>query len=100
MASVPSESTAFTSLRTSAPPSEMECVEKLALRPKLAVESGHVEGVARSSLLNLVMVHHRAFAGHDLGYGVGEVAARSRVSLDDGALRVGAHQDQVRGWQP
>ena len=40
------------------------------------------------------MIDHRAFAGHDFGDGVGEVPAGARVSLDDGALRVGADQDE------
>ena len=75
MASVPSESTALTSLRTSAPPSEIECDEKFALRPRCGLHGGDVEGLGRF-LLHLVVIDDRAIAGHDFGDGVGEVASR------------------------
>ncbi len=75
MASVPSESTALASLRTSAPPSEMECEEKLALRPSVACMRGDVEGFERF-LLDLVMIDHGAIARDDFGDSVGEVFTR------------------------
>ena len=87
MASEPSESVALASLRTSAPPSEMECDEKLALRPSVRLQGGDVER-AGAFLLDLVVIDHGAVAGHDFGDGVGEVGARAcaHVGLDDGAL--------------
>ena len=95
MASEPSERVALASLRTSAPPSEIECDAKDGAASDGGLQGGDVERVD-GFLLDFVVVHHGAFAHHDFGDGVVEVdaIARALVALHDGALRVGAHQNQ------
>ena len=72
----PSERMALASLRTSAPPSEMECDENVALLSDAGLQGGDVER-GRRFLLQLVVIHHGAVANDDLGDGVGEVVRRS-----------------------
>ena len=93
VASVPSESVAPASLRTSAPPSEIECDEKFVLRPSFACRVATWKRRRRFDR-DLVVIHHRAVAGHDLGHRVGEVRARADVAFDDGALGIRADHDQ------
>src|SRR5450759_252689 len=59
-------------------------------------EGRNMEGVD-GFLLDFVMIHHGAIANDDFGDGVGEVSAGALVRLNDGALRVGADQDQDAG---
>ena len=87
MASEPSERVALASLRTSAPPSEMECDENVALLSDGGLQGGDVERGQRF-LLELVVIDDGAVADDDLGDGVGEVGAGALVGFDDGALGV------------
>ena len=60
------------------------------------LQGGDVEG-GRALLLDLVMIHHGGIADYDFGDGVGEVGAGAFVGFDDGALGVGANQNQGAG---
>ncbi len=95
MQSIPSpSSTALTSLRTSPPPSEIECERRHAAPVRLHLEGRHVEGLGALPL-HLVVVDHRVGPRHHLGDRAGEIGARARVGLDQGELAVLARHEEV-----
>ena len=97
----PSASVALASLRTSAPPSEMECDEKFVLAADLGLEGSYVECVRSSSILQLVMVHYRVIARHDLGDRVREIlcAVRRGSSQLRCTWLPGPTTIRLRGWE-
>src|SRR6266516_985695 len=54
------------------------------------MQGGYVIGL-RGFHGNFVMIHHRGLAGYNFRNRVGEIGACARVTLDDGALRVGPY---------